>query len=184
MPLSVLTLRDFRVRLGILLLGALLLCPRSARAEGEDPAAIEKITDLNKKALDAYNNLDFEDARKLLKQALDLCSTAGLDKHPIKARTHIHMGVVLIATKQEELGIKQFRKALEIQPDIQVTKALANPEIVKAFEEAAATAGTGEGGEGGGGETSPPPNGAGSQGAEVTGDITLVPVTRARRAKP
>ena len=49
------------------------------------------------------------------------------------------MGVVLIATKQEELGIKQFRKALEIQPDIQVTKALANPEIVKAFEDAAAT---------------------------------------------
>jgi hypothetical protein len=187
MPLSVVTLRDFRVRLGItgiLLLGALLATPRSARAEGEDPAAIEKITDLNKKALDAYNNLDFEDARKLLKQALDLSSSAGLEKHPIKARTHIHMGVVLIATKQEELGIKQFRKALEIQPDIQVTKALANPEIVKAFSEAAATPGSAEGGESGGSEAPSPPNAAGSQSSEVAGDITLVPVTRARRGKP
>ena len=118
------------------MVGALSMVPEVARAEGEDPAAIEKVTTLNKKALAAYNSLDFEDARKLLKQALDLCGSSGLDKHPIKARTHIHMGVVLIANKQPDLAVKQFRKAIEIQPDIQVTKSLANPEILQAFQQA------------------------------------------------
>lgn len=109
----------------------------AATADDDNPA-IEKITNLNKKALDAYNDLEFEEARKILKQALDLCASAGLDSHPVAARTHIHMGVVLIAAKQQDLGLKQFRKAIEIQPDIQVTKALANPEILQAFKEAGA----------------------------------------------
>ncbi|MBC8132800.1 MAG: tetratricopeptide repeat protein [Deltaproteobacteria bacterium] len=188
MPLSAVTVRRFQVGLAIALMGALLLSPLSARAEGEDPAVIEKITHLNKKALDAFNSLEFEDARKLLKQALDLCSSAGLDKHPIKARTHIHMGVVLITTKQEELGIKQFKKALEVQPGIQVTKALANPEIMQAFEEAASSAGgTGDSGDSGSGDANPGGAGAGGGGsssAEVKGDITLVPVTRGKKGKP
>lgn len=103
----------------------------------EDPRVIAEITELNKKALDAYDRLEFEEARTLLKQALDLCSTAGLDLHPIKARTHIHMGVVLVAGfKQPELAVKQFQKALEIQPDIRVTKALANPDILNVFDQA------------------------------------------------
>ncbi len=108
-----------------------------AQADDNNPA-IEKITELNKKALDAYNDLEFEESRKLLKQALDLCTSAGLDSHPVAARTHVHMGVVLIAAKQQDLGIKQFKRALEIQPDIQVTKALANPEILEAFKAAGA----------------------------------------------
>jgi hypothetical protein len=185
MPLSALTMRRVPTGVGILLVAALLMFTGTARAEGEDQAVIDKVTNLNKKALAAYNNLDFDDARKLLKQALDLCSSAGLDKHPINARTHIHMGVVLIASKQQELGVKQFKKALEIQPDIQVTKALANPEILQAFQQAAES-GPDTGDAGGGTETSegtPPPSGAGSP-SEVTGDITVVPVSRAKKGKP
>jgi len=104
MPPVARTLRVLRAGLGPVLAFLLLLAPLAARAQ-DDSAAIEKITTLNKKALDAYDNLEFEDARKLLKQALDLCTSAGLDKHPIAARTHVHMGVVLIAAKQQELGI-------------------------------------------------------------------------------
>ncbi len=184
MSLSALSMRRIPVTLGMLLVGALSMVPK-VRAEGEDPAAIEKVTTLNKKALAAYNSLDFEDARKLLKQALDLCASSGLDKHPIKARTHIHMGVVLIANKQPELGVKQFRKAIEIQPDIQVTKSLANPEILQAFQQA--TEGGPEAGDTGGGTEMPegtPPSNAGASSAEVAGDITLVPVSRGRKGKP
>jgi hypothetical protein len=188
--------RHIRAGLGVLIVGLWLLLPLPARGQMEDSAAIEKITNLNKKALEAYNDLEFEDARKLLKQALDLCSSAGLDKHPIKARTHIHMGVVLIAAKQQELGVKQFRKALDIQPDIQVTKALANPEIIQAFEEAGAgspiqPSGSGPGvapgeSEPGGGTTSP---GAGSArptertAAPPGASIEHVPVSHGRKGK-
>jgi hypothetical protein len=178
--------RDFRLGLviaSIAVAGA--LTPLAAHAE-DDVAAIQKVTALNKKALDAYNNLDFEDARRTLKQALELCTASGLDKHPIKARTHIHMGVVLIATKQQDLGIKQFRKALEIQPDIQVTRSLANPEILKAFDEAsegmaALGAGSNAPDETGGGAARPAS--AGGVGSADAG-IRHFAITRARRGAP
>jgi hypothetical protein len=144
------------VRLGALLFGVTIAAPATSWAQAPAPApaeedmeAVEKVTDLNRKALQNYENLEFEEARKLLKQALDLAQSSGLEKHIIMARTHLHMGVVLIASKQRDLGLKQFKKALEIQGDIRVTKTLANPEIEAAFEEArksveaAGTAGTG-----------------------------------------
>jgi len=157
-----------------------------ARAQNDDNnPAIEKITQLNKKALDAYNDLEFEEARKILKQALDMCTSAGLDKHPVAARTHIHMGVVLIAAKQQDLGIKQFKKALEIEPEIQVTKALANPEILEAFKAAGNDMPPpGAAPSGGDTSTAPPPEAPRPrvEVEEVKG-IQHTPPSRARRGK-
>src|SRR5690242_1340449 len=119
-------------------------------AAAQDQGAVNKVTLLNKKAIDAYNKQDYETAREVLKQALELCASAGLDKHPIRARTHIHFGIVaIVGFKQREVGLKQFRKALEVQPDIKLTKQLATPELQDAFEEAVLA--SGESGGGGGG---------------------------------
>jgi len=129
-------------------LAALLLAPLRAGAEAApDPdEAVDQITQMNRDAVTAFQAKKFEDARKILKQALDLASSAGLDKHPIKARTHIHFGIVAIAGfKQRDVGIKQFKKAIEIQSDIGLTKALVTPELTDAFNEAK------------GGATPPPP---------------------------
>ena len=88
----------------------------TARAEGEDSAAVEKVTKLNKKAVDEYQNLNFEEARKLLKSAIEVCAQSGLENHPVTARTYIHLGIVTFTGfKQRDEAIKQFRKALEIQ---------------------------------------------------------------------
>ena len=100
---------------------------RSRRCRGaaaaDEQAAVTKVTNLNRKALEAYNKQDYDTARALLKEALEVCASAGLDKHPIRARTHIHFGVVaIVGFKQREVGLKQFRKALEVQPDIKLTK--------------------------------------------------------------
>ncbi len=109
----------------------------SAASPAGDPAAVAKVTNLNKKALEAYGQQDYDTARDLLKQALEVCTSAGLDQHPITARTHIHFGVVaIVGFKQREVGLKQFRKALEIEPDIKLTKSLVTPELQDAFEEA------------------------------------------------
>jgi tetratricopeptide (TPR) repeat protein len=127
----------------VLSLMALLAAPRAAYAQSDE--AIDKVTKMNKKAVEEYENLNFEESRKILKDALDYCAQNGLDKHPIKARTHIHLGIVILAGfKQREVAIKQFRKALEIQADIKLTKALANPEVQEAFDEAVAGMGTAE----------------------------------------
>jgi len=119
------------------LCAALLAAPLTAHAQSDE--AVDKVTKMNKKAVEEYENLNFEESRKILKEALDYCSQNGLDKHPVKARTHIHLGIVILAGfKQREVAIKQFRKALEIQPDIKLTKSLANPEVQEAFDEAVA----------------------------------------------
>ena len=119
------------------LCAALFAAPLTAEAQSDE--AVDKVTKMNKKAVEEYENLNFEESRKILKEALDFCSQNGLDKHPVKARTHIHLGIVILAGfKQREVAIKQFRKALEIQPDIKLTKSLANPEVQEAFDEAVA----------------------------------------------
>src|SRR4051812_23539182 len=91
---------------GLAVAAVVLAAAPRARAQAEDSAVIDKITKMNKKAVEEYENLNFEEARKILKQALDLCSQSGLDKHPIKARTHIHLGVVILAGfKERDLAL-------------------------------------------------------------------------------
>src|SRR4029078_12776680 len=138
-------------------------------AAADDQAAVNKVTQLNKKALDAYQNQDYEAARALLKEALELCASAGLVTLPIRARTHIHFGVVaIVGFKQREVGLKQFRKALEVQPDIKLTKSLANPELQDAVE-AAVLAGSGGDSGGGGGATTAAGGEGGGEGSEGGG---------------
>lgn len=118
---------------------AALASSSTARAEAEDSAAVEKVTKLNKKAVDEYQNLNFEEARKLLKSAIETCSQAGLDNHPVTARTYVHLGIVTFnGFKQRDEAVKQFKKALEIQGDIKLDKILATPETQEVFDEAVA----------------------------------------------
>src|SRR3982750_4253459 len=109
----------------------------AARAAAEDSAAVEKVTKLNKKAVDEYQNLNFEEARKLLKSAVEICNQSGLENHPVTARTYVHLGIVTFTGfKQKDEAIKQFRKALEIQADIKLDKILATPEVQEVYDEA------------------------------------------------
>jgi hypothetical protein len=115
--------------------GVAAAVPRLAQAQ--DVTA--KVTQMNREALAAIDKREFEKARELLKRALDVCQASGLEQHPLAARTHVHMGVVIIeGFKNRELGVKQFAEALAIEPDIALTPALATPELDEAFEEARA----------------------------------------------
>ena len=120
-----------------LLTGLAAAPPALAQADDED-AAIEEATNLNRKALEEYDNLNFDAARNILEEALQLCSKRGLNNHPIKARTHLHLAVVIMAggPSRHDEAIRQFRKALAIQPDIKPTSRIANPEVQSAFNEA------------------------------------------------
>src|SRR5580692_8330561 len=109
-------------------------------AESLDPTA--RVTQLNREALAAIDKREFEKAREILKKALELCRASGLEQHPIAARTHVHMGVVIIeGFKNRELGMKQFAEALAIAPGIALTPSLATPELNEAFDEAKAGGG-------------------------------------------
>jgi hypothetical protein len=161
------------IRLAAALAGlALVAAATTARAQDESSAAVEKITKLNKKAVDEFENLNFDQARKILKDALDAASRAGLDKSQIAARTHVHLGVVLFAGfKQKDDALAEFKKALEIAPEVKLDKLLATPEIQEVFDQAVSEQ-----------------KSAGSSGGETTtpsGDaITHEPVTVSAQGKP
>jgi hypothetical protein len=169
----------------VVIVAAIALTPTPAFAAPKgDQAAVEKVTALNKKALDAYGKQDYEAARALLREALEVCANSGLDTHPITARTHIHFGVVaIVGFKQRPVGIKQFRKALEIQPDIKLTKTLVTPDLQEAFEEAVLAGDGGGGGgaaAGGGGDDT----GGGPSAQADDGDDGGSPTPRPRRPPP
>src|SRR5262252_9878234 len=121
---------------------AVMVSTRPALAQ--DSATIGKITLLNRKAVDAYQHLEFETAMRILNEALDQSERAGLTEHPIRARTFVTLGIVSLGGfKQRDQAVKYFRKALQIQPEVRLSPGLANPEIQAAFDEAIATLGTG-----------------------------------------
>jgi Tetratricopeptide repeat len=131
-------LKASRLLVCLTLLPVVVLTTSStARAAAEDSAAVERVTKLNKKAVDEYQNLNFEEARKLLKSAVEICTQSGLENHPVTARTYIHLGIVTFTGfKQRDEAIKQFRKALEVQEDIKLDKILATPEVQEVYDEA------------------------------------------------
>jgi hypothetical protein len=128
------------VGLVIVAVAAFVALPAAARAQEGNPAVIESITKLNRNALEEYDNLNFDVARKILQEALDLCSKNGLNSHPIKARTLVHLGVVALAggASAHDEAIKYFRDALAIEPNIKLSDRVANPEVQSAFNEAVA----------------------------------------------
>lgn len=173
----------FRAVLLAALVSLLTIAAPGIAAAADEAAAVNKVTNLNRKALEAYSKQDYDTARALLKEALEVCASAGLDKHAIRARTHIHFGVVaIVGFKQREVGLKQFRKALDVQPDIKLTKQLSTPELQDAFEEAVLA---GEGGgaatAGGGGE---PGGGGGDDGGAGAGDDDGPKPTAVKRPPP
>jgi hypothetical protein len=115
--------------------GALTLSPRAARAQ--DQAAVDKLVQMNKKALDDYDTLDWDAAKRILLDALVAGKKAGLDNHPVMGRTYIHLGAVYITGfKDRQKGLQSFQRALEIDPTIQLSKGIETAEVTATFAEA------------------------------------------------
>jgi hypothetical protein len=121
----------------------------AGRAAAQEQAAIDKLVQMNKKALDDYDTLEWDSAKKTLLDALVAGKKAGLENHPVMARTYVHLGAVYITGfKNRDKALQSFTRALEIDPAIQLSKGIATGEVNDAFNEAKRA-------RGGGGE--PPP---------------------------
>ncbi len=102
-----------------------------------DEGLVNKVIELNKRALARYEVLDMEGAANLLREAIEVCKNGNLEHHTVAARTHLHLGVVYVSgLKHRELGLAEFRKALAIDPAMRMTKSLSNPEVEATFAEA------------------------------------------------
>jgi serine/threonine-protein kinase len=114
---------------------------RQAGARGSR-TGVARVARLNRAALKAYRRMDPITARRWLHAALAECARSGLGRHPIAARTHAILGVVLAGGfKQAELGAEQFKSALRIDPRVPVPPRYASEADVAAAFRVAVAAG-------------------------------------------
>jgi hypothetical protein len=108
----------------------------AAPARADETDTVARVVELNREGVAQYQKKHYDAARKVLKQALELCESAGLGHHPVAARTHIHLGIVIVAGfGQREIGTRQFNEALQIDPNITLTPGLATPVVEDVFNE-------------------------------------------------
>ena len=109
----------------------------SGAARAQDQAVIDKLVEMNKMAIDDFDTLEFDLAKRKLLDALVAGKKAGLDNHPVMARTYVHLGAVYITgIKDRQKGLQSFVRALEIDPSIRIEKAMSSPELEEVFAEA------------------------------------------------
>jgi hypothetical protein len=133
---------DVRVRrlhhamvLAVATLGLGWVRPAAAQSHQD----IRKIEQMNKRAMEDYDLLEFDSARVTLLKAVEMVRSSGLEEqnHPLAAKTYLNLGVVYIGGyKDKDRGRMQFVRGLRIRPDARVETQLATPELQEIFNEA------------------------------------------------
>lgn len=94
------------------------------------------VPELNRQAMAAYVELDFDRARALLDRALVVAARDGVRGTEL-ARTHMNRGVLAIAANGDtESGLEHFLDALDADPAITPDPAMTTPEVAQVFRTA------------------------------------------------
>jgi tetratricopeptide (TPR) repeat protein len=121
-------------RLALCSVALIVVAMGSASVRAQDVSAQDKVVRLNKEAIEDVDNLEWDRAKKTLLDALIVAKKAGLEKHPIMARTYVHLGIVYVTGfKNREKAAQCFARAFEIQPDIKLSRSLATAEVNDVF---------------------------------------------------
>lgn len=104
-----------------------------------------------KEAMEKFDFLEYEEAKKLLGQALAIAKKGKLDKDPITAQIHVRVGIVYAAgLKDTDAAKVAFAAAVELDPRVQIEAAYKTPELQRLLEDARGGAGKGKPAVGGG----------------------------------
>jgi hypothetical protein len=110
------------------------LCVALASTEAHAQDVEKQVSRMNKKAMEDYDSLEFESARRTLIDAVAMLRANGLDETPLAAKVFMNLGALYInGFKDRTRGQQQFVNALKIKPDMKVDPAIATPEIEEAF---------------------------------------------------
>ncbi len=114
------------------------------RAGAEEVKAVKKIEDMNRAAMEDYDLLEFEAAKKRLNEALVMVKKNKLEKHPVAARTHMNLGIIYGGGLEDsDTALLEFMSALEIDPESKLDKAYKNKQLQALFDQARSTVGGG-----------------------------------------
>lgn len=101
-----------------------------------------KIEDMNEAALGDLQAGKPRRAQKALQAALEEVAKQKLQQHPVAARTHMNLGVVLAAgLNQRSRAVKEMAAALAIAPNLEPPSNFRSPQVDKAFATAKARSG-------------------------------------------
>ncbi|PID38894.1 MAG: hypothetical protein CSA65_01470 [Proteobacteria bacterium] len=99
--------------------------------------ATKRIKLLNTSAMDNYDSLEFDEAKKELLEALKLAQTAKLKDKTLRAQTHLNLGVVYGAGFNNRIAaIKEFTAALKLNRKLTLSAARATPALEEMYKSA------------------------------------------------
>ena len=119
----------------------ILMVAGAARTAMADPKS--EVAAKIKAAMESYDSLDYDGARKLLNQALAVAKKAKLDKDPIVAKAYLDLGIVAFAVPDLDAAKLSFLSAVQIEPKIQIDVAYRSAEIAKLLDQARQEASSG-----------------------------------------
>jgi hypothetical protein len=120
----------------------LLALPGAASAQLSN----QKLAEINRVAMEAYNNLDIETARSTLEDAVRKAESSNTHG-PALARTYANLGVIVIGgLGDNNAGVDAFVHALKEDPNVEPDPIVATPEVMVAFATAKKKAGAARGG--------------------------------------
>lgn len=128
---------------------AILVTFRHAHADGRGDVE-KKIKD----AMEQYDLMDYDAAKKLLDQALQAAKKAKLDKDPVSAKAYLDLGIVDFVNSDKDGAKEAFASASHIEPKIQIDPAYKTAEMAKLLDQVRSSGGGG-GDLGGGGDATP-----------------------------
>lgn len=124
-------------RLSIVIALLLLFSARPAEAQ------LRRVLELNRQAMDAYLNLEVEDAMDALNQALEAARRGNVTGSQL-ARTHANMGIVAVGGfGDNSAGLQHFVDAIEADPNVELDPLSSTPDIQSVFTLARSRAGGG-----------------------------------------
>jgi hypothetical protein len=125
-----------------------------------------------KEAMESYDLMDYDAAKKLLNQAVAVAKKNKLDKDTVLARAYLDLGIVEFAVPDQAAAKGSFISAVQIDPKIQIDAAYRSAEMSKLLDEARGEAKGGggsittSGGGGGAGDVGPAPDCTGVKGIQ------------------
>jgi hypothetical protein len=124
-------------RLTVSCLAATLLwfAPTPAQSAGLEQAS--KVLTLNREAMELYEELEFELAKRNLDEAVNTIRAGHLEQHMVASKTYGNLGILFAAGfKDAAKATAYFQSALAVKADYQLPKEFLTPEAVAALEAA------------------------------------------------
>lgn len=107
--------------------------PQVAHANEKELARLEK---LSKKAMESFDLLDYEAAKKLLNAAVAKAKTSGLENEPLIAQIYLNLGIVYFAGENDMDSARvAFIDAVKIDPSIQIDPAYRTDDMQALLDE-------------------------------------------------